>query len=450
MGAPRETWTAEDLVLFCRHNDVRTVSLMHVGGDGWLKALDFAPHGDEHLRNVLEGGERADGSSLFAGLGIPTDASDIVLRPRPQTAFLDPFAERPTLALLCGHAGRGGRPLPQSPDTIARRAWRRLRDETGTQLWALGEIEFFLGRDAEDGIVVGTDERGYHAASPFVFGEKLRRRALLCLSDLGVPIKYAHSEVGYINPGKAGGTVWEQHEIELGLLPLPDAADAVVLVQWVVRNLAHLAGLHCSMQPMMSPSHAGNGLHFHLAPRERGVDRGGRDSEGRLTEPTLWLLAGLAEAGAALMAFGNRVADSFVRLQHGKETPQGITWGEFDRSALVRLPIVPRTEEGRPVAPPTVEFRLPDGSAHPHLVLAGIAQAMVWARSREDLEARVEARRSRNAASGAGVESGVPTSFEDVGRALAAQRELLEAGGVFPDSLVDTLLDALERGEAPA
>ena len=37
------------------------------------------------------------------GLGIPARASDVVLRPRPETAFLDPFAERPTLVLRCGH-----------------------------------------------------------------------------------------------------------------------------------------------------------------------------------------------------------------------------------------------------------------------------------------------------------------------------------------------------------
>ncbi len=83
--------------------------------------------------------------------------------------------------------------------------------------------------------------------------------------------------------------------------------------------------------------------------------------------------------GGALMAFGNRTEGSLIRLTQAKEAPNAIVWGEFDRSALVRLPIVARTEDGRPVSPPTIEFRLPDGSAHPHLLLAGVAQVMVEA-----------------------------------------------------------------------
>jgi len=82
------------------------------------------------------------------------------------------------------------------------------------------------------------------------------------------------------------------------------------------------------------------------------------------------------------MAFGNRGGGSFVRLSQAKEAPNAIIWGDADRTALVRLPIVARTEDGRPVTPATVEFRLPDGSAHPHLLLAGVAQVMVAARRR--------------------------------------------------------------------
>ena len=64
-----------------------------------------------------------------------------------------------------------------------------------------------------------------------------------------------------------------------------------------------------------------------------------------------------------------------------KMAPHAIVWGEYDRSALVRLPMNATTEDGRVVSPPTIEFRLPDGSAHPHLVLAGAAQAMCDAAS---------------------------------------------------------------------
>jgi glutamine synthetase len=224
--------------LWSRHG-TQLLCLMHVAGDGRLKGLDFAPRDADHLRAILQAGERADGSSLFGRSGIRTGASDVLLRPRPETAFVDPFGATPTLAVLCGHATRSGEALGQSPDTIVRRAARHVTAETGHDLWAHGEVEFFLGQRVDGGAETGADDRGYHAVRPLVFGQALRRRALVCLTDMGVPVKYAHSEVGHIAPPEPGGLTWEQHEIELDLLPLPQAADAIVLTQWVLHNLAH-------------------------------------------------------------------------------------------------------------------------------------------------------------------------------------------------------------------
>jgi len=434
-------------VELARAANVRIVSLMHVGSDGWLKALDFAPRDEDHLRAILRTGERADGSSLFPGTGIDAEASDVLLSPRPGTAFLDPFAEMPTLAVLCGHRGRDGAPLAQSPDTIVRAAAQRQAEETGHDLWALGEVEFFLGRTAVNGDLYGHDDRGYHAASPFVFGAALRRRALVLLADMGVPVKYAHSEVGWIEPEEADGVVWEQHEIELDLLPVPEAADAIVLTQWVVRNLAHESGMRCSTDPIMIAGHPGNGLHLHLSPRlagsavEVGAERLG------LSEPARWLIGGLVLLGGALMAFGNRSPDSLTRLRQGREAPRGVRWGAFDRSALVRLPVVPRPPDGAPAVTPTVEFRLPDGSAHPHLVLAGVAQAMALGRHVDDLDAllaHTEAGADRAGAEGEA--EALPASLEEIGAALARRRGALEAGEVFPAAYLDRTIAELRGG----
>lgn len=443
IGRPAAAWTVDDLVSQAEARGVRVVSLMHVGGDGWLKALDFVPRDHRHLVDIVAGGERADGSSLFAGHGLEVGASDILLRPRLETAFFDPFAARPTLVLLCSHAGRDGAPLPQSPDTILRAADRRLTHETGVQLHALGEVEYFLGRRAVEEDIYGASDRGYHATSPFVFGEAVRREAMALLAEIGVPVKYGHSEVGYVPAAKADGVIWEQHEIEMGLAPLPAAADAVVLTQWMLRNLAHRAGMRCSFDPILRRGHAGTGLHFHLSPVRDGEHLGGRDGSGRLSDPAQWLIGGLVRLGGALMAFGNRTEGSLIRLTQAKEAPNAIVWGEFDRSALVRLPIVARTEDGRAVSPPTVEFRLPDGSAHPHLLLAGVAQAMVEAKDASDLAARLESTSVVALRRGAATPTPVPTRFLEVAEALKAHRAALEAGGVFPPALLDRLIEKL-------
>lgn len=445
-GKLAREWSVDDLVALVKDHSIRIVSLMHVGSDGWLKTLDFVPLSESHLRDVLEGGERADGSSIFAGTGIRAGASDILLRPRVSSAFLDPFSKVPALVLLCSHAGRDGRPLPESPDTIVRAAFERARTELGVELHALGEVEYFLAKRTSPEDFYGADDRGYHASSPFVFGEKLRRTALTVLAEIGVPIKYGHSEVGYIPASESDDSIWEQHEIEMGLAPLPDAAEGVVLTQWVLRNLAHQGGMRASFDPILRKGHAGSGLHFHFSPVVNGRHSAGRDAEGALPEVARRLIGGLVQHGGALMAFGNRVEGSFVRLTQGKEAPTSMAWGEFDRHALVRLPIVAATPDGRQVSAPTIEFRLPDGSAHPHLLLAGVTQAMLSTSAGAELDALLErtaSARVRQSPEGA---PRLPKARAEIATLLADSRATLEAGGVFPPSMLELLAEGLKQG----
>jgi len=106
---------------------------------------------------------------------------------------------------------------------------------------------------------------------------------------------------------------------------------------------------------------------------------------------------------------------------------------------------VPRTADGRAVASATIEYRLPDGSAHPHLVLAGIAQAMRDARDRKDLDATIEgARAGRDARA-----RPLPLSFPAVGAELESVRPALEAAEVFPPALLDAVAARLAASLPP-
>ena len=355
------------------------------------------------------------------------------------------------MAVMCGHAGRDGAPLPQSPDTMVRRALDRLEHETGHALHALGEVEYFLCRRSAGDGGSGADDRGYHATAPLVFGEALRRRALGLLNDIGVPVKYGHSEVGFVPAENGGHEVWEQHEIELDLAPLPAAADAIVLTRWVLRRLAQAEDMQVNFDPVLQRGHAGTGLHIHFAPVVRGEPRPVHESGGGLSESARWLIGGLVRHGTALMAFGNRVESSFVRLGQALEAPRGVVWGDSDRSALVRLPIVARDADGRPVVAETIEFRLPDGSAHPHLLLAGVAQAMGDGRAMADLDLLIEASRSSaTAATAHGVpttDAGLPRNFGEVAAALRSSRAMLESGAVYPATMLDRTIERLEAPE---
>lgn len=435
IAKPSRSWTEHDLAHAFVTLDLRQISLMHVAGDGKLKTLDFVPRDHNHFLQILRYGERADGSSLFPGSGITAGASDIVLRPRVQSAFVDPFSQEGTLAILCGHAARGGEPLPQSADTIAHKAYERLLSTAGFELHALGEIEYFIGHKLTGKHDERLEDRGYHAASPFVFGQELRRRALTILSEIGVPVKYGHSEVGFAAAANGADLTWEQHEIELALAPLPFAADCVALTQWVLRNLAREYEMEISFEPVVRKGHAGSGMHFHMAPVIDEQYLSVIDGKREVSESAELLISGLLMHGCSLMAFGNRTSSSFVRLFQGKESPAAVTWGQFNRKALVRLPVTMQDSTGASAYPETVEFRLPDGSANPHLLLAGIAQAACAAHSMNNRRKFMESLRS-DAIKGDAARK-IPTNSKEIAALLENDRVAYQAADVFPASLID-------------
>ena len=145
------------------------------------------------------------------------------------------------------------------------------------------------------------------------------------------------------------------------------------------------------------------------------------------------------------MVFGNRSEDSFIRLTQGKEAPNTFTWGKFNRKALIRLPVVARDEDGRAVSPPTIEFRLPDGSAHPHLLLAGIAQGLLYGRGLKDIDKLLMETEASAGGSGTDGAAPVPKNRKEVAAALEKNRSILEVGAVFPAHVIDRLIENLRK-----
>ena len=472
-GKARNEWTVEDLMtVFCRL-DLQLLCLLHVGGDGQLRVLDFAPSSDNHLRDILLYGERCDGSSIFKGLGIDSRRSDIVLCPRIDTAFIEPFSDIPAMAVLCDHYDRNGRLLSVSPSTIVRRAAQRFQEATnGAELWSLGEVEYFVGSDVSTTFEKHelqchdwAEEGGYHAVSPTALFVELRRKAICTLADIGVPVKYAHGEVGLISPSDATkGMTWEQHEIELALAPLVEAADALVLTEWCLLSLAKQMHLAISFQPMLLQGHAGSGLHQHMSVVRDGIHLPHVNHDDIMSESTSWLVSGLLEIGGALMCVGNRTEDSFLRLTQGNEAPKGVFWGYFNRGSMIRLPVQVTSRNSDEndneivtvVTPATVEYRLGDGSAFPHLLLAGIAQAATLGASipRETRLRRIIAGAASESDAGAiahhdGIftstanssftPSPVPLSMLEVAQELERCQDKLCAGNVFPEETMHAI-----------
>ena len=95
---PASEFTKADIISYIKENDIRMVNFMYPAADGRLKTLNFVINDVAYLDAILTCGERVDGSSLFPF--IEAGSSDLYVVPRFCTAFIDPFAETTTHALL--------------------------------------------------------------------------------------------------------------------------------------------------------------------------------------------------------------------------------------------------------------------------------------------------------------------------------------------------------------
>ena len=132
---------------------------MYPAGDGRLKTLNFVINDAAYLNAILTCGERVDGSSLFSF--IEAGSSDLYAIPRFRTAFIDPFAEIPTLTMLCSFFNKDGEPLESSPEYTLHKACRAFTEVTGMQFEAMGELEYYIIAP-DNGLFPATDQHGYH------------------------------------------------------------------------------------------------------------------------------------------------------------------------------------------------------------------------------------------------------------------------------------------------
>jgi glutamine synthetase len=379
LNKPAHDFTKADIIRYVEENEIEMVNFRYVGGDGRLKALNFAIQGRDHLENILSSGERVDGSSLFTFL--EAGSSDLYVVPRFKTAFLNPFSEVPAVDILCSYYDKDGKPLASAPENIMRKAHQALVEKTGYSLEVMGEIEYYVISE-KDELYRATDQRAYHESEPFVKWEKLRVEAMMAMAQTGAMIKYSHSEVGNFSDEEHE---YEQNEIEFLPTSVEDAADQLIIAKWILRQVAYQYGVTVSFAPKITAGKAGSGLHIHMRPMKNGRNMT-LDAEGQISEVSKKVIAGILDIAPALSAFGNTIPTSYFRLVPHQEAPTNVCWGERNRSTLIRVPLgwVGASDMVKNENPleestrldfsekSTFEFRCPDGSADIYLLIAGL------------------------------------------------------------------------------
>ena len=452
---PSSEFTKEDIVRFIQENEIKMVNFMYPGGDGKLKTLNFIINNLAYLDTILTCGERVDGSSLFSF--IQAGSSDLYVLPRFSSAFVDPFAEIPTLCMLASYFDKDGNPLESSPEYTLAKAAKAFRDVTGMEFHAMGELEYYVITPDEE-VFPAVDQRGYHESMPYAKTNDFRTLCMSYIAKAGGQIKYGHSEVGNFSQD---GLIYEQNEIEFLPVPVEKAADELMIAKWIIRNLAYQMGMNVTFAPKITTGKAGSGMHVHMRLMKDG--KSVMVENGKLSNTARTAIAGLMQLADSITAFGNKNPMAYFRLVPHQEAPTNVCWGDRNRSVLVRVPLgwaagVDMMHKANPQQPAetpdtsmkqTFEMRSPDGSADVYQLLAGLCVGCRYGFELPNaLEIAEQTYVDVNIHDAANADKlnrlgQLPDSCVASADCLERQRKVYEAYGVFSTAMIDGIIKQL-------
>jgi glutamine synthetase len=395
LNKPREEFTREDMMRVIKEKNIERFTFRYTALDGKIKEQKIPITSTFHAETILTEGERVLGTKLFPNL-VDNDNSALYVVPVYKSAFLNPFVEG-SLDFICRFITPNGELAQFTPDNILHNASKLFQKNTGMELYAMAELEFFLLSDRQDDrYPILPNDSCYHATAPYVKSGVVVNQILKYLSQITGYIKYAHQDGGYVNNiqsdspeihGKSG----EQVEIELLPVPIEDLGDLIVLAKWVIRNVAYRSGYTASFAPNISDQLDFNSLHIQTQ-----ITKDGKsvmlDDKGNLSTESKMLIGGLIQYATSLTAFGNMSPASYLRLKPSNARSGAVVCWSDQPTSLIRVPkswekvsnlskiVNPQqtTDLQKREQRQVVELRSPDGSANAHLLLAGISLAANW------------------------------------------------------------------------
>ena len=399
-------------------------------------------------------GHAFDGSSIAGWKGI--EASDMILMPDPDSAFIDPFFDESTLVLSCDviepSTGKG---YDRDPRSLARRAEAYLKSSgIGDVAYFGPEPEFFIFDAVEwnvdmsgSAVKIHSEEApwstggkfeggnlghrppvkgGYFPVPPVDSLQDMRSAMCLALEDVGVEVEVHHHEVAA--PG--------QCEIGTKFETLVKRADWNQRLKYVVHNVAHSYGKTATFMPKPVVGDNGSGMHVHQSIWKNGKNLFAGNGYAGMSEFALYYIGGIIKHARALNAITNPGTNSYKRLVPGFEAPVKLAYSARNRSASIRIPYVQSDNARR------IEVRFPDPTANPNLAFAAMMMAGLDGiqnkihpgdpsdKNLYDLPPEEDAK--------------IPTvcsSLEQALEYLDKDREFLTRGGVFSNEMIDAYIE---------
>lgn len=379
------TRTANDIVKMIKGEKVEIVDLRFMDFPGLWQ--HFSVPAREIEEDTFDNGLGFDGSSIRGWQAI--NESDMLVKPVPETAFIDPFFQAKTLVMICNICDPiTGEDYSRDPRNIARKAENYLKSLGMADTAYFGpEAEFFIFDDIRfnqnehegyyhiDSVEgqwnsgraenpnLGYKPRykeGYFPVPPTDSQQDIRSEMVLTLEKIGILIEAQHHEVA------TGG----QAEIDMRFAPLVEMADNLLKYKYVIKNTARKYNRTVTFMPKPLFNDNGSGMHVHMSLWQGGRNLFAGDGYAGMSEMAMYAIGGILKHTPSLLAFTSPTTNSYKRLVPGFEAPVNLAYSRRNRSAAVRIPMYSASVKAK-----RFEFRCPDPSCNPYLAFAGILMA---------------------------------------------------------------------------
>lgn len=374
--------TPQEILRLIQDENIQMIDLKFIDLPGTWQHLTL--HKDQIDESSFTDGVAFDGSSIRGWKAI--NESDMSMVLDPNTAWIDPFMQEPTLSLICSiKEPRTGEPYSRCPRVIAQKAIDYLVSTgIGDTAFFGPEAEFFIFDDVrfdqtqhsgyyyvdsvegrwnsgrEEGPNLGYKPRykeGYFPVAPTDTLQDIRTEMLLVMAKCGVPIEKHHHEVA------TGG----QCELGFRFGKLIEAADWLMTYKYVIKNVGAKYGKTVTFMPKPVFQDNGSGMHTHQSIWKDGQPLFAGNQYAGLSEMALHYIGGILRHAPALLALTNPTTNSYKRLVPGYEAPVNLAYSQGNRSASIRIPLSGNNPKAK-----RLEFRCPDATCNPYLAFAAM------------------------------------------------------------------------------
>lgn len=355
------SYSKEQILDLIREHKVDFLNLQFTDIVGIIKNVTIPV---SQINDALDHGVWFDGSSIegFARIA----ESDMYLQLDLDTYAVIPWesdGDTVTARFICDVFTPNGDPFPGDP----RQALKNAIAEATAMGYTFNtgpELEFFLFKPGANGKLepIPHDAAGYFDVSTD-YATGIRRQMVKALQGFGIVVEASHHEVAI-----------GQHEIDFQYGAALRTADNAVTFRTTLKAIAQKNGLYATFMPKPIAGINGSGMHVHQSLADINTGKNAfhdKDDERGLSLLARQYVAGLLEHAPGMSAVLAPLVNSYKRLVPGYEAPVYLSWGQTNRSALVR---VPRITKGRTQAT-RIELRCPDPSANPYLAFAVMLKA---------------------------------------------------------------------------